>query len=219
MGSIFSKALVYLGLVDEDPVDPDQRLTEDDPTSDRRPDNRRPPDNRGPDNRGSGRDHDDDELGGSESRRDQLRRVEPRRQEARRVESVSRVEGRRVEPPSSASRTTAFRSGHVDTSQARAMRPIEVQADILVVEEFGDAKILADRVRDRVPVVLDLRRTDPDLVRRVIDFGSGLIYAIDGTMSKVGEGVVVVLPPHVLLSRDERRRLERLGVYELPVDD
>ncbi len=101
----------------------------------------------------------------------------------------------------------------------RAVRPVDVQADILVVEEFGDAKILADRVRDRIPVLLDLRRTDPDLVRRVIDFGSGLIYAIDGTMSKVGEGVVAVLPPRVTLSRDERRRLERLGVYDLPVDD
>lgn len=210
MGSIFSKALVYLGLVDEDPVDSDQRLIDDEPQSNRRPENRRPPE------RAPVRDNDDDEWG--DSHRDESRRVEPRRQEARRVESVSRVEGRRVEPPSSASRTTAFRPGREDAS-VRAVRPVDVQADILVVEEFGDAKILADRVRDRIPVLLDLRRTDPDLVRRVIDFGSGLIYAIDGTMSKVGEGVVAVLPPKVTLSRDERRRLERLGVYELPVDD
>ena len=214
MGSIFSKALVYLGLVDEDPVDADQRLIEDEPQSHRRPESRRPLESRAP-----ARDYENEDMGGPDFQREEPRRVEPRRQEARRVESVSRVEGRRVEPPSSASRTTAFRTGREDTSPVRAMRAIEVQADILVVEEFGDAKILADRVRDRIPVLLDLRRTDPDLVRRVIDFGSGLIYAIDGTMSKVGEGVVAVLPPRVTLSRDERRRLERLGVYELPVDD
>lgn len=213
MGSIFSKALVYLGLVDEDPVESDQRLTDDEPQSNRRPESRRPIE------RASVREHETDDWGDPQSQRDEPRRVEPRRQEARRVESVSRVEGRRVEPPSSASRTTAFRTGRGDTSPVRAVRPVDVQADILVVEEFGDAKILADRVRDRIPVLLDLRRTDPDLVRRVIDFGSGLIYAIDGTMSKVGEGVVAVLPPRVTLSRDERRRLERLGVYELPVDD
>jgi cell division inhibitor SepF len=213
MGSIFSKALVYLGLVDEDPVDSDQRLIDDEPQSNRRPENRRPVE------RAPVREYETDDWAAPESQRDQPRRVEPHRQEARRVESVSRVEGRRVEPPSSASRTTAFRSGRDDTSPVRAVRPVDVQADILVVEEFGDAKILADRVRDRIPVLLDLRRTDPDLVRRVIDFGSGLIYAIDGTMSKVGEGVVAVLPPRVTLSRDERRRLERLGVYELPVDD
>ena len=210
MGSIFSKALVYLGLVDEDPVDPDQVPLEDEPQPTRRSEPRRPV---------ARPEYDDDEWGGSETRREEPHRVEPRRQEARRVEAVSRVEGRRVEPPSSASRTTAFRTGRDDQSGVRAVRPIDVQADILVVEEFGDAKILADRVRDRIPVLLDLRRTDPDLVRRVIDFGSGLIYAIDGTMSKVGEGVVAVLPPKVTLSRDERRRLERLGVYELPVDD
>ena len=213
MGSIFSKALVYLGLVDEDPADPDQRLAADEPQSSRRPEGRRPVEHRA-----AGRDHDSSEWSDPEQR-DDFRRGEPRRQEARRVESVSRVEGRRVEPPSSSSRTTAFGTGPNDSSQVRAVRSIDVQADILVVEEFGDAKILADRVRDRIPVLLDLRRTDPDLVRRVIDFGSGLIYAIDGTMSKVGEGVVAVLPPRVTLSRDERRRLERLGVYELPVDD
>jgi cell division inhibitor SepF len=154
----------------------------------------------------------------SDSRREEGRRSEPRRPEARRVESVSRVEGRRVEPPSSASRISSIR-GADDTLPVRGVRTVDAQADILVVEEFGDAKILADRVRDRIPVVLDLRRTDPDLVRRVIDFGSGLIYALDGTMSKVGEGVVIVLPPRVTLSRDERRRLERLGVYDMQVED
>jgi cell division inhibitor SepF len=84
-----------------------------------------------------------------------------------------------------------------------------------VVEEFGDARILADRVRDRTPVVLDMRRATPDLVRRVVDFSSGLIYALDGSMRKVGDGLVLVLPPRVILSRDEKRRLTTLGAYEI----
>ena len=100
------------------------------------------------------------------------------------------------------------------------VRPVEVQSDIILVEEFGDARILADRVRDRVPVVLDMRQADHDLVRRVVDFSSGLIYALDGAMRKVGDGLVVVLPPRVSLSRDEKRRLSTLGAYELDdVDD
>jgi len=100
------------------------------------------------------------------------------------------------------------------------VRPVDVQSDIILVEEFGDARILADRVRDRVPVVLDMREADHDLVRRVVDFSSGLIYALDGSMRKVGDGLVVVLPPRVTLSRDEKRRLSNLGAYELDdVDD
>lgn len=174
MSSLLSKALVYLGLVDEDqgPYDagraePNQRQPRPEPE----PEERRP------------------RQGG-------------------RIEGVSSVEGRRVEPP-----TRPSVMGQQQT--VRAVRPVEVQSDVLVVEEFGDAKILADRVRDKVPVVLDLRRSDPDLVRRVVDFSSGLIYALDGTMRKVGEGLVLVLPPRVTLSRDEKRRLAELGVYQV----
>jgi cell division inhibitor SepF len=65
-----------------------------------------------------------------------------------------------------------------------------------------------------------MRRADHDLVRRVVDFSSGLIYALDGSMRKVGDGLVVVLPPRVTLSRDEKRRLASLGAYELDdIDD
>ncbi len=100
------------------------------------------------------------------------------------------------------------------------IRAVETQSDVILVEEFGDARILADRIRDRVPVVLDMRRADNDLVRRVVDFSSGLIYALDGSMRKVGDGLVVVLPPRVTLSRDEKRRLATLGAYELDdIDD
>jgi cell division inhibitor SepF len=95
------------------------------------------------------------------------------------------------------------------------VRPVEIHSDVLVVEEFSDARVLADRVRDRVPVVLDMRRADPDLVRRVVDFSSGLIYALDGSMRRVGDGLVLVLPPRVTLSRDEKRRLASLGAYDL----
>lgn len=178
MSSLFSKALVYLGLVDEDrggyepePVPERARQPRPEPVYEA-PQDRRP--------RGTAR-----------------------------IEGVSSVEGRRVEPP------TRNPSIITDQNSVRAVRPVEIQSDVLVVEEFGDAKILADRVRDKIPVVLDLRRAKADLVRRVIDFSSGLIYALDGTMRKVGEGLVLVLPPRVTLSRDEKRRLAELGVYQV----
>lgn len=180
MSSLFSKALVYLGLVDEDRpgYEPDSV-----PERERQPQPRPEPAYESP--------------------------AERRPRPPARIEGVSSVEGRRVEPP------VRNPSIMTDQNSVRAVRPVEIQSDVLVVEEFGDAKILADRVRDRVPVVLDLRRAEPDLVRRVIDFSSGLIYALDGTMRKVGEGLVLVLPPRVTLSRDEKRRLAALGVYQV----
>ena len=211
MASLFSKALVYLGLVDEDPDEGDPMG--EDPRRSRgasRSEGQWGGSGRG---RASWEEEDDNENRGG------YRRPDQRREDPRQLDTFSRVEGRRVEPPSANSRTSAFRPGDSVDSPVRAVRPVDVQADILLIEEFGDAKILADRVRDKVPVVLDLRRTEPDLVRRVIDFGSGLIYALDGTMSKVGEGLVMVMPPRVTVSRDERRRLQRLGVYELAEED
>lgn len=162
MSSLFSKALVYLGLVDEDQV------AEGAPDPFQSPPEQAPP-------------------------------AEP--------------QGRRVEPPPTS--RTAIRPHGRDEMAAVAVRPVEVQSDILVVEEFGDARLLADRVRERVPVILDMRHVDPDLMRRVVDFASGLIYALDGAMRKVGEGLVAVLPSRVTLSRDEKRRLAGLGAYEL----
>lgn len=177
MSSLFSKALVYLGLVDEDQVD-------------------------------------------AEGDRPQPERIEEpvRRVEPRRVEAVP--QSRRVEPPPTARAATRPQSRLEGSDTVGLVRPVEVQSDIILVEEFGDARILADRVRDRVPVVLDMRRADHELVRRVVDFSSGLIYALDGSMRKVGDGLVVVLPPRVTLSRDEKRRLSSLGAYELDdIDD
>jgi cell division inhibitor SepF len=177
MSSLFSKALIYLGLVDEDGVESEA--------------GERPP------------------TGPTE---DQPRRVEPRR-----VEPMS--QSRRVEPPPT-SRAATRPAGREGLETVGLVRTVDSQSDIIVVEEFGDARILADRIRDRVPVVLDMRRADHDLVRRVVDFSSGLIYALDGSMRKVGDGLVMVLPPRVTLSRDEKRRLSTLGAYELDdVDD
>jgi cell division inhibitor SepF len=182
MSSLFSKALVYLGLVDEDQMDSETG-----------------------------------ERSQTSPIEEPSRRVEPRRVEPRRVEPIP--QSRRVEPPPTA-RAATRPQAREGVDSIGLVRPVEVQSDIILVEEFGDARILADRVRDRVPVVLDMRQADHDLVRRVVDFSSGLIYALDGSMRKVGDGLVVVLPPRVTLSRDEKRRLSNLGAYELDdVDD
>ena len=187
MSSLFSKALVYLGLVDEDHPGTAEYDYEAPPVSD----------------------------------------------EQRTLRPVSTApEGRRVEPPASSSRTAPMSEPRivqrVESVPAGADRPrtslrsstgsrsiaTSAQASVLVIEEFGDAKILADWTQDGVPVVMDLRLADSDLTRRVVDFSSGLIYALDGKMRKVGSGLVLVTPSGVELSDDEKQRLSDLGVYE-----
>jgi cell division inhibitor SepF len=166
MSSLFSKALVYLGLVDEDEVEAEAMAV----TS-------------------------DNAIGRNG------------------VDSMP--EGRRVEPPPTSRAATRPQGRSEAVTGGPMVHHVEIQSDILVVEEFADARVLADRIRERTPVVLDMRQADQDLVRRVVDFSSGLIYALDGSMRRVGDGLVAVLPPRVTLSRDEKRRLASLGAYEL----
>ena len=129
--------------------------------------------------------------------------------------------GRRVEPPPPTKRRTSPDAGtRVQSDSGVVVRrgdytdPTASHAEIIAAHSFADAKRLADLVRERVPVIVNLRDTDPDMVRRLVDFSSGLIYALDGTMRKVAEGVILVSPPRVTLSADEERRLVDLGLFD-----
>ncbi len=142
----------------------------------------------------------------------------PRSPQNRSAPATPPLTGRRVEPPIQPVRASKVSSSlgeepAVGSGSVRPLTPVEAQCDIVEVVDFGDAKVLADRIRDRVPVVMDLRGTDPDMVRRIVDFASGLTYALDGSMTKTADGVILVLPPRVGLGREEKRRLAARGLY------
>lgn len=130
----------------------------------------------------------------------------------------SGVRGRRVEPPSNAWRGTEQPSEARSGAASGAVRPVpsaDAQCEIIEVTSFDHAKLLADKIRERTAVLLNLRETEPEMVRRLVDFATGLTYALDGSMRKVSDGVVLVLPPRVSLGREEKRRLSDLGMYDL----
>ena len=77
----------------------------------------------------------------------------------------------------------------------------------------SDAQILADGIRSGRALVLDLRSTEPEMVRRLVDFTSGLTYALDGKMAKISQGVILVSPAGVSVSSEELDRLATLGLY------
>lgn len=146
--------------------------------------------------------------------------AQPRRQVVEDTGPIgtTQIRGRRVEPPANMRRLQDQQFGATSGASSGAVRPVpatDAQCDIVDVLDFDHAKLLADRIRDRTPVLLNLRETEPDLVRRIVDFATGLTYALDGSMRKVANGVVLVLPPRVSLGREEKRRLANLGMYDL----
>lgn len=131
------------------------------------------------------------------------------------AQPVSTTGGRRVEPPSPRLRPNLDVGVQSDSAAVRSVPGGSATAEIVVAIDFADAQILADHLRARRPVALDLREADTDTVRRLVDFASGITYALDGTMQKIAHGVILVSPARVNLSLDERERLVSLGLYEL----
>jgi cell division inhibitor SepF len=102
----------------------------------------------------------------------------------------------------------------------RALRPVEsngrangVQVHLVVPKNFNDAQQVADQFKDSIPVILNLQGTDNDLSKRLIDFASGLTYALDGGMQRIADKVFLLTPRNVEVSAEERARLMERGFF------
>jgi cell division inhibitor SepF len=85
---------------------------------------------------------------------------------------------------------------------------------LVIPRSFNDAQQIADRFKAQVPVIVNLQGADTELSKRLIDFASGLTYALDGSMQRVADKVFLLTPRNVELSAEERARaLERGGFY------
>ncbi len=85
---------------------------------------------------------------------------------------------------------------------------------LVVPRSFNDAQQIADRFKAQIPVIVNLQGAETDLSKRLIDFSSGLTYALDGSMQRVADKVFLLTPRNVELSAEERARaLERGGFY------
>jgi cell division inhibitor SepF len=82
---------------------------------------------------------------------------------------------------------------------------------VVAPSRFGDAKEIADRLKDNRPVIVNLQMADRDLQRRMIDFCSGVTYALSGEMEKVADQVFLLAPTNVKVSEEERQRLVERG--------
>jgi cell division inhibitor SepF len=89
-----------------------------------------------------------------------------------------------------------------------------VKVHLVLPRSFNDAQQIADRFKEGVPVILNLQSTDQELSKRLIDFSSGLTYALSGGMQRVADKVFLLTPRNVEVSAEERARLlERGGFF------
>jgi cell division inhibitor SepF len=115
-------------------------------------------------------------------------------------------------------------SAHSERRPTTALRPVgggrgngrnggDVRVHFVAPKSFNDVQDVADKFKESIPVILNLQGTDTDLAKRLIDFSSGLTYALDGGMQRIADKVFLLTPHNVEVSAEERARLVEKGFF------
>ena len=117
--------------------------------------------------------------------------------------------------------------GETASQSAAAPRPVRpregkvvnlgagAQSQVVLVkpERFETAAEIADHLRARRPVLINLETTPKDVTRRLVDFLSGVAYALDGKVKKIAANTYIITPSNVDLVGDLMDELENSGLY------
>lgn len=111
--------------------------------------------------------------------------------------------------PAAPERTAAKR----DNKVVNIHTTTAVQVVLSKPERFEQAAEIADHLRERRTVVMNLETTNKDVARRLVDFLSGVAYANDGKIKKVAINTYIITPYNVDIMGDLIDELENNGVY------
>jgi cell division inhibitor SepF len=185
LGDLWNRTLVYFGIAeeDEDWVDEDGYLSE-------------------------------EALEQSYSERPNVRRLTPRTR-ARDYDDWS--SDPEPAPQAQAQARTARAAVREARARPRAIEavpnPTSVRVHLVIPRSFNDAQQIADKFKQSIPVILNLQNADTELSKRLIDFTSGLTYALNGGMQRVADKVFLLTPRNVEVSAEERARLLEGGGF------
>jgi cell division inhibitor SepF len=141
-------------------------------------------------------------------------------------ENVRRLPARRsrqaydddwTDPEPEDARTSILRPRTPERGRVRNLAPVRgpgtSRVHLILPRGFNDAQQVADRFKDGVPVILNLQSADAELSKRLIDFASGLTYALDGGMQRIADKVFLLTPRDVELSAEDRARMLERGFF------
>jgi cell division inhibitor SepF len=105
-------------------------------------------------------------------------------------------------------------------AQTAVLRPADsIGADdipkvyLSVPRTFNDAQPIGDRYKRGIPVIINLQTVEASLAKRLIDFASGLTYALEGRMQRIADKVFLLTPENVELSAEDQARYLDAGFF------
>lgn len=143
---------------------------------------------------------------------DEAPEVERRPRADRAAERAERRERRTAEPAGNVSSFNDMerRSNKVVNIRANT----QLQVVLVKPDKFEDASAIADHLRERRTVVLNLESTKKDIARRLLDFLSGVAYANEGKIKKAAISTYIITPFNVdIVGGDLMDELENSGLY------
>lgn len=83
---------------------------------------------------------------------------------------------------------------------------------VIQPETFDEAKEIADHLKERKPVVINLELMDKDSAQKIFDFLNGAIYALGGNVQKIATNIYLIAPYNVTIMGDFRDELKNKGL-------
>jgi cell division inhibitor SepF len=87
------------------------------------------------------------------------------------------------------------------------------QVHIVEPRAYDDAQEIGDKLKEEVPVIMNLQGVEEDLFKRMTAFASGLAYGINGRVQRLAPKVYLITPENVEVSAEDRRRLAERGLF------
>jgi cell division inhibitor SepF len=103
-----------------------------------------------------------------------------------------------------------------EPSKGAVVRQMPAPAEklrVIAPNGFNEAKDIGDHLKRNTPVIINLVEIDQALRRRLVDFSSGLAYALNAKMERVAENVFLITPSDVEVTAEERRRMRERGLF------
>lgn len=89
----------------------------------------------------------------------------------------------------------------------------KIKVSVIEPHEFEEVQSVGDDLKFNIPVIVNLQNTNPELSKRIIDFCSGLTYALEGSIKKVADRVFLITPKNTVVTSSEKEILRERGLY------
>ena len=120
--------------------------------------------------------------------------------------NVVPMEKPEVKPVSKVSNLVSFQQPR-ELTVVNSQTQTNVKVVLQEPNAFDEAQSIADNLLNKRAVVINIEECHPDIAAKIIDFIGGVVYAIDGSIQKVSQGIILAAPPNIDITSELKQQL------------